>query len=150
MIETTSTADSPEWPAIVETSTRAVLEWLPADALERLAVYCSPAYVRRARLRERAAAIRELAMHYSAASGRALAGRMAEDLARYRAAGRHRDPPPADPRRLLLHRVVELSGGRAPGWRTVFVALAGLDGVQRTTPNSAHDLREDRDSSQSR
>ena len=127
MSESRSIVDSPEWPSIVETSTRAALQWLPADALERLQVYTSPSYIRRARRRERDATIRELATHYTVySSGRAMASRIARDLGLYCQAGGLDRPAPTDPRRALLHRVLELSGGHAIGWRVIFAALAGL------------------------
>ena len=127
MSESRSIVDSPEWPSIVETSTRAALAWLPADALERLRVFTSAAYIRRARRRERDAAIRELATHYVAhSSGRAMSKGIAAAIARYEKSGWRSGVLPADPRRALLHRVLGLSGGHAIGCRVIFAALAGL------------------------
>lgn len=115
-----------EWQQGVEASVREALDWLPDAALERIARQClSRSGRRRRRLARRDAALLALAEHYCAESGRALGQQLARDLALYRGAGRHRGTPPADARRQLLHEVINLSGGRALGWRAIFGVLAG-------------------------
>ena len=115
-----------EWQNAVEESIAQALAWLPDDALERLSRKCLTASARRRRrLERRDAAVRDLAAHYAATSGRDLAHAIERDLALYRAAGRHRGAAPTDPRRALLHQAVKLSGARAVGWRQVFRILTG-------------------------
>ena len=126
-----------EWQNAVEESIAQALAWLPDDALERLSRKCLTASARRRRrLKRRDVAVRDLAIHYSATSGRELAKTIERDLALYRAAGRHRGAPPTGPRRALLHQVVNLSGSRAISWRQIFRILTGAACVEIS---DAHD-----------
>lgn len=128
-----------EWQQAVEESIAQALEWLPEDALERLSRKCLTASARRRRrLERRDVAVRDLAAHYTATSGRELAHAIEHDLALYRAAGRHRGAPPTAPRRALLHQVVKLSGSRAISWRQIFRILTGTTCVEIS---NSHDTR---------
>jgi hypothetical protein len=64
------------------------------------------------RLDARDAAIRELAAGRTEGSGRALAKAIRTDLIRYGASGYRRSAPPADDRRALLHKILDLVGDR--------------------------------------
>ncbi len=112
---------------------------LAAAALDRLSSaeiaelarrFCSASALRRRRLAERDAALRELAATAQLEpTGRATAAALATELGRYAAAAwrwERARPPPDDPRRALLNRALALNAGRAPSGETVRRALAGL------------------------
>jgi len=110
----------------------AELEALPVEALEFIAGKLSPSALRRRREDERDDRIRDLALDFglfaSNASVRAIAGGVATALQRYAASAWRRGETPADRRRALLHRVLELNHGPARGLSSSSIgrALAGL------------------------
>ena len=107
----------------VEESARACLEWLPSDALERLASYLKPHVIRSRRLRERGRLVRELAVFYSdSPSARLIAQKMRSDMRRV-ITTRGAD----DAHRAGLRRLVALSRGRIPSRTILCNAMAGLD-----------------------
>jgi hypothetical protein len=100
---------------------------MPADDRERFfRRYGSANVLRQWRLDDRDAAIRELASLYAVASGRALAEAIRTDLLRYAASGYRHSAPPADARRALLHRVLDLGGGKVPSATQIRGILAGV------------------------
>jgi hypothetical protein len=109
----------------------ALLDQLPVEVLERLARrFLSRSALRRRREAERAEAYRALVAGVpTMAPGRQLARALVEELARYQASAWRfeRDrPPPADPRRAMMHRALTLGGGSVPSLSTARRALAGL------------------------
>jgi len=71
--------------------------------------------------------IRQLAAHYTATSGRALADALRRDLLRYAASAYRfeRNRPPEDPMRVLLHRILAIGDGRVPSFELIRRALGG-------------------------
>src|SRR5437868_10982678 len=92
-----------------------------------LARHCSPSALRRRVLDQRDDVIRQLAAHYTATSGRALAEVISRDLRRYGASGYQVNPAPADDKRGLLHRALDLGGGKTPGPANIRRILGGLN-----------------------
>jgi hypothetical protein len=100
---------------------------MPADDRERwFRRYGSANALRQWRLDDRDHAIRSLAAHYDLTGGRALARAIRTDLIRYGASGYRHSAPPADDRRSLLHRVLDLIGaGKVPSVGQLREILAG-------------------------
>jgi hypothetical protein len=101
---------------------------MPADDRERwFRRYGSANALRQWRLDDRDAAIRQLAAHYDLTGGRALARAIRTDLIRYGASGHRHSAPPADAKRALLHRVLDLvGGGKIPSAAQIRGILAGV------------------------
>jgi hypothetical protein len=99
-----------------------------ADIRSLLAKHASPSALRRRVLDARDVAIRQLAATYAATSGRALADTVHRDLVRYGASGhRVNMAPPADTKRALLHRALDLiGGGKVPSSALIRAILAGV------------------------
>jgi hypothetical protein len=105
------------------------ITWMQDDDVDRLwRMYASPSARRQRRLGQRDDAILALAQLYRATSGRALAAAINTDLRRYSASGyRVNAAPPADDRRALLHRVLDLVGdGKIPSVGQIRGILAGM------------------------
>lgn len=134
--------DDPAEPArktgfqAAEHTARALLDgYLPAEALERLALLVTPARIRARRLEERDATIRQLAgLYLAAGSGREIARRVSRDLTLYRRSRYQPHAVPCDERHALMHRILTL-GGRSLGWRQIFDIVGG---VQKSPESAAH------------
>lgn len=114
----------------------AVLDRLPPGDLEVMESALKPWVKRSRRLAERDSAIRELAArHYIALlHGRAIADALAKDLRRYETSSWHHErgkPPAGDAKRLLWHRILTLSEGKAVGSQRIREILSGVAGNQR-------------------
>jgi hypothetical protein len=123
----------PPGPVVADFDVAArLVENLPFEVAERLArTHFSPSALRRRRLDERDAALRELAigMMAKASTGESLARTIARELHRYASSAwrfERERPAPVDPPRALLYRILHLGSGHCPGQATVHRALAGL------------------------
>jgi hypothetical protein len=119
--------------AAIEQSAAAALASLPCESLDRLAHYLAPAAIRRRRDTERNECYRELAAGLPPTNRtRELAWAIASELDRYQQ-GRWRlergGPPPTDPRRALMHRILTL-GGRILAPASLRRVLAGITGAK--------------------
>jgi hypothetical protein len=120
--------------AAIEQSAAAALAWLPVESLERLAPYLAPSAIRRRRDEERNVCYRGLAAGLPPANRmRELARAIATEIGRYQH-GRwrfeHGGPPPADPRRALMHRILTLDGGKILAPASLRRVLAGIAGAK--------------------
>jgi hypothetical protein len=110
---------------------------LDADDWFWLMERIEPAWRRRQRrLGDRDAAICALATQMAGASGRALAQNIARDLLRYATSGwrfERDEPPPADPARALMHRILT-ANGKTPSLATIRRALAGIGAGAKSAP----------------
>jgi hypothetical protein len=113
----------------VEETAAAALARLPEESLARLQRrYFSRSARRSRRLAERRALLQDAAMRFYVGTGVEIADRMAGDLLNYRNSGWRTGAQPTDPRRLALHRVLQLSDGhRAIGAEAIRKILAGVD-----------------------
>jgi hypothetical protein len=108
----------------------AVLDKLGLEDLEILEPHLA-AWIRRARrLAQRDAAVVALAGHFlDCGSGRAAAEACARELRRYAASGwrfEQGKPAAGDAKRVLMHRILTLNGGKAIAEDQIRAVLAGL------------------------
>jgi hypothetical protein len=133
MTMTTNSTAAAALVQVVDNNTTAcivsLMGTMPPDDRDRLMRrYGSANVLRQWRLDDRDAAIRQLAAGYAEGSGRALADVLHRDLLRYAASGYRVNPaPPADDRRAMLHRVLDLiGGGKVPSAVQLRSILAGV------------------------
>jgi hypothetical protein len=134
MSGSSTTAAAPELVTITAKSTAlcavSAITWMidAGEDIERLwHMYAAPSALRRRRLDQRDEAIREVAAGYTDGSGRALAHAISRDLQRHAASVYRHSAPPADAKRALLHRVLDLVGaGKVPSAAQIRGILAGV------------------------
>jgi hypothetical protein len=106
-----STDDGVTSVRALEQSAAACLAWLPAESLERLAHYTTPAAIRQRRFDERDRLYHELVAGLPRQNRRRLARMLIDEVDRYRR-GRWRfergQPAPAAPRLARIHRILTL------------------------------------------